>query len=156
MTLPPYKSEKMRLGFLRTIQLGIEAAGVRVRRKRPGLVFEMAGASFTVWVDYYHDQRFWRISAARTGGWLCELTMLAEEFGSETGSTLVEFLLPAKPKQWSMFAHDPSYPHYAWSKAARIEMNREAAKQAERLKRRDEARKSKPVTNSSETREGIQ
>ena len=123
-----YQVERMRMRFLRSIQTGIESAGIRVKRSRPGIVFELGGYLHRLWVSYYSDERFWRISCGPGGmddGFgPYELTMLAAELGPETGATVIEFLRAPRAFRWPIFAHHQSYPKYSWSEAAQEEMNR--------------------------------
>lgn len=56
------KLEQMRLGFLRIIEPGIVACGVAVQRRHPGLKLDVDGRDLRVWVGYYGDQRWWRLT----------------------------------------------------------------------------------------------
>lgn len=131
----------MRMRFLRMLQSEIEAAGTRVRRKRPGMVFEIDGRRFRLWVSYYHDERFWRITCGPgdidNGGNVYELTMLAGELGPEIGANIIKFLRAPGPFRWPLFAHDSTYPSYAWSKAAKAGIDQVWVEERESRKRRE-------------------
>jgi len=120
--------ERMRLGFLRIIEPGIVACGVAVQRRRPGLKLDFAGRDLRVWVSYYRDQRWWRLTCgfgSEQSGFeqmlvtTHELTMLADEIDENTGRHVVELLRNPQGYQWPLFAWDQTYPGYAWSRAGR-------------------------------------
>ena len=120
--------ERMRLGFLAIIEPTIAACGVPVKRRRPGLKLLINGRDLRVWVGYYRDQRWWRLTfgfGSEQPGFeqmivtTNELTMLAGEIDERTGHHIVELLRDPKGYQWPLFASDETYPGYAWSRAGR-------------------------------------
>ena len=140
MPLADYRLEQLRGQYLRIIDQAIQSRGIRTRRRCPGMTFEFEGGPCRIWLGYYHDERFWRITCGR-GDWYAntgtnyELTMLAEEITPTTGLELLEFLHAPGMYQWPLFCHDQSYPTYAWSKAAQEGINRVYIEKVERRSR---------------------
>jgi hypothetical protein len=116
----------MRREFLAIIEPAIVACGVPVKRRRPGLKLDIAGRDLRVWVGYYGDQRWWRLTCgfgSEQPGFeqmivtTHELTMLASEIDEHTGQHLVELLRNPRGYQWPLFTWYKTYPGYAWSRA---------------------------------------
>ena len=99
--LPDYEMEPLRSELLRTIEKGLSAENIESRRRRPGLRVVLDGKIIHVWLGYYLDQRWWRI----TCGWgsdhpaftqcinkFAELTCCIEEIDDQTGVHLARLL----------------------------------------------------------------
>ena len=129
--------------LVETLRRGLAAAGIETGRRRYGLLEIERGIALAV-SDYSADVGVWRITlGGRTPGpWPAlayphEFSLLADEFTVECGADLVRLIRgpdfmrgpdhPSEPWRWPLFAHDPRYPRYAWSKRAA------AAQQAYRL-----------------------
>ena len=118
--------ESMRLRLLHIIEPPIKAAGIPVERRRPGLRLLLNGIDMRIWVGYYGDQRWWRLTCGYGSDLLGfeqsisrthELTMLAGEIDEDTGAHLVALLREPKTYRWPLFTWNNTYPGYAWSQA---------------------------------------
>jgi len=122
--LPDYEMEPLRSQLLHTIEQGLSAENIESRRRRPGLRVVLDGKIIHVWLGYYLDQRWWRI----TCGWgsdhpaftqsmnkFAELTCCFEELDDKAGVHLARLLRDPQGYRWPMFAHEQAYPSYAWS-----------------------------------------
>ena len=121
-----HRLEKLRRELFNQIESQLNAAGIKTQRKRPGLRIEIAGKDMRVWLTYYRDQRWWRLTCgygSNQPGFeytitpTNELTMLFEEIDGSIGRHLVALLCDPHGYQWPLFAGYQSYPGYAWSKA---------------------------------------
>jgi len=122
--LPDHEMERLRSQLLQKLEKGLSTENIESRRRRPGLRIVIDGKIIHVWLGYYLDQRWWRI----TCGWgsdhpaftqsmnkFAELTCCFEELDNEIGVHLARLLRAPEGYRWPMFGHDQTYPNYAWS-----------------------------------------
>lgn len=124
------KAAKSRL--LRLLREGLADAGIQTGRQRYSLLYIDLDRPIGVWLHTYNgDLRWWRITfgirypdpyppLTRA----CELTLHHDEFDRQIGADLARLMRdPAlwgggEVWRWPLFAHDRSYPTYAWSELA--------------------------------------
>ena len=117
------------LGLLRE---GLAEAGIRTGPRRYSTLYIDLDRPIGLWLTTYADDlRWWRITfgirypgpyppLANT----CELTLHHDEFDRQIGRDLARLLhdpalwVRGEVWRWPLFAHDRSYPTYAWSELA--------------------------------------
>lgn len=126
---PHHRLEKLRRELLNRIESQVNAAGVQTQRRRPGLRMEIDGRDMRVWLGYYRDQHWWRLTCGYgcdEPGWehtiqrFAELTMCCEEIDVTTGSHLAGLLRSPETYRWPLFTEGrwaATYPSYGWSVA---------------------------------------
>lgn len=124
-----HRLEKLRRELLNLIESQLNAAGIKTQRRRPGLRMKIAGRDMRVWLTYYYDQHWWRLTCGYGSdqpGWeyqiqrFAELTMCREEIVGTTGFHLAQLLRSPETYRWPLFTEGQwreSYPSYSWSVA---------------------------------------
>ena len=110
--------------LVRTIREGLNAAGIRTRTRSSTIHFG-SNPVMGVRVNTFQPEiGLWRITCGilLPGSHSAiinpyELTLHQDEFEPETGASVAR-LLTEPGWVWPIFAHDPSYPTYAWSAIA--------------------------------------
>ena len=124
----PSRSEVRRTehALLRMLKAGLAQEGIITGRRRDSTLHVDLHEPYGVWLTSYRaDLGIWRITYGLRD-WddsyaplleTRELSLLREEFSDDTGVELAR-LLRDPNHRWELFAHDPGYPGYAWSKRA--------------------------------------
>jgi hypothetical protein len=122
--LPDYKMEELHSQLLHKIEIGLASEGLKFRRRRPGLRIQHGPAVIHLWLDYYLDERWWKImighgsdepafiSSMEKFG---EFNFALEEIDETTGLHIASFIQAPEHYRWHLFDHAHSYPGYAWS-----------------------------------------
>lgn len=107
--------------LVRTIREGLNAAGIRTRTRHSTILFGSDPAMGVRVNTFQTELGLWRVTCGilLPGSHSAiinpfELTLHQDEFGPETGANVAR-LLTEPAWGWPIFAHDPSYPTYAWS-----------------------------------------
>ena len=122
-----HRLEKLRRELLNRIESQVNAAGVQTQRRRPGLRMEIDGRDMRVWLSYYRDQHWWRLTCGYgcdEPGW--EHTIAAFRRADDARCEEIDVThrfasLPAcfarlKRYRWPLFAEGrwaATYPSYA-------------------------------------------
>jgi hypothetical protein len=64
--LPDYKMEELHSQLLHKIEIGLASEGLKFRRRRPGLRIQHGPAVIHLWLDYYLDERWWKIMVGQS------------------------------------------------------------------------------------------
>lgn len=131
---PPSASARQAAGsrLLRLLREGLADAGIQTGRQRYSTLYIDLDRRIGLWLAAYaNDLRWWRITFGIRYpdpypplANACELTLHHDEFDRRTGADLARLLRdPAlwgdgEVWRWPLFAHDRSYPSYAWSEMA--------------------------------------
>lgn len=107
--------------LIRTIREGLNAAGIRTRTRHSTILFGSAPVMGVRVNTFQPELGLWRVTCGvlLPGSYSAivnpfGLTLHQDEFAPETGANLAR-LLTEPGWAWPIFAHDPSYPKYAWS-----------------------------------------
>jgi hypothetical protein len=107
--------------FVRAIREGLNAAGIRTRTRSSTIHFGSNPVMGVRVNSFQPELGLWRVTCGTllpgSNSALvnpCEFTLHHDEFGPETGANVAR-LLTEHGWVWPIFAHDPSYPTYAWS-----------------------------------------
>lgn len=130
--LPNYLMEKFRSGLLRKIESGLASEGFEFRRRRPGLRIQHGQRVIHLWIDFYMDERWWKIMVghgsdepafAYSMEKFGEFNFAAEEIDDSTGVHIAHFIRDPENYRWPLFEHAHTYPGYAWSLEGRRAYN---------------------------------
>lgn len=130
--LPHYLMERERSRLLRKIESGLASENFEFRRRRPGLRIVHGPAIVHLWIDYYLDERWWKIMVGHGSDEPAfttsmdkfgEFNLAAREIDESTGVHIARLIRDPKNYAWPLLAHSPTYPGYAWSLEGRRTYN---------------------------------
>ncbi len=130
--LPDYLMEKFRSDLLRKIESGLASEGFEFRRRRPGLRIQHGPRVIHLWIDFYMDERWWKIMVGHGSDEPAftysmdkfgEFNLAAEEIDHSTGVHIARFIRDPENYRWALFEHAHTYPGYAWSLEGRRTYN---------------------------------
>ena len=130
--LPHYLMERERSRLLRKIESGLASENFEFRRRRPGLRVVHGPAIVHLWIDYYLDERWWKIMVGQGSDEPAfttsmdkfgEFNLAAREIEESTGVHIARLIRNPKNYAWPLLAHSPTYPGYAWSLEGRRTYN---------------------------------